>query len=174
MMLRMMEEVGRITGVQDQDIWIYLCNLAPDRYGLNYGHVLPKPGARSTPALGMTVCLRLSRTISRASAQPKKTSRCDCRAKERRARRTAMARETRQYLRDFNRLNTATTTARELYDGMLEIYPDRVNPGLALERSKHRQEAAKEAYSYARERRLVEGGGPIAERHRQRMFVRTS
>ena len=37
--------------------------------------------------------------------------------------------ETRQYLRDFNRLNTATTTARELYDAMLEIYPDRANPG---------------------------------------------
>jgi glyoxylase-like metal-dependent hydrolase (beta-lactamase superfamily II) len=37
--------------------------------------------------------------------------------------------ETRQYLRDFNRLNKTTTTARELYDAMLEIYPDRVNPG---------------------------------------------
>src|SRR5882757_9351816 len=37
--------------------------------------------------------------------------------------------ETRQYLCDFNRLNAATTTARELYDAMLEIYPDRVNPG---------------------------------------------
>ena len=37
--------------------------------------------------------------------------------------------ETRQYLRDFNRLNTATTTARQLYDAMLEIYPDRANPG---------------------------------------------
>ena len=37
--------------------------------------------------------------------------------------------ETRQYLRDFNRLNTATTTARELYDAMLQIYPNRVNPG---------------------------------------------
>jgi hypothetical protein len=37
--------------------------------------------------------------------------------------------ETRQYLRDFNRLNAATTTALELYDAMLEIYPDRVNPG---------------------------------------------
>jgi glyoxylase-like metal-dependent hydrolase (beta-lactamase superfamily II) len=37
--------------------------------------------------------------------------------------------ETQQYLRDFNRLNSATTTARELYDAMLEIYPDRVNPG---------------------------------------------
>jgi glyoxylase-like metal-dependent hydrolase (beta-lactamase superfamily II) len=37
--------------------------------------------------------------------------------------------ETRQYLRDFNRLNATTTTARELYDAMLRIYPDRVNPG---------------------------------------------
>ena len=37
--------------------------------------------------------------------------------------------ETRQYLRDFNRLNASTTTARELYDAMLGIYPDRVNPG---------------------------------------------
>ena len=37
--------------------------------------------------------------------------------------------ETRQYLRDFNRLNDATATARELYDAMLEIYPDHVNPG---------------------------------------------
>jgi glyoxylase-like metal-dependent hydrolase (beta-lactamase superfamily II) len=37
--------------------------------------------------------------------------------------------ETRQYLRDFNRLNAATTTARELYDAMLEVYPDRINPG---------------------------------------------
>jgi glyoxylase-like metal-dependent hydrolase (beta-lactamase superfamily II) len=37
--------------------------------------------------------------------------------------------ETRQYLRDFNRLDEATTTVRELYDAMLEIYPDRVNPG---------------------------------------------
>jgi glyoxylase-like metal-dependent hydrolase (beta-lactamase superfamily II) len=37
--------------------------------------------------------------------------------------------ETRQYLRDFDRLNLATTTARELYDAMLAIYPDRANPG---------------------------------------------
>ncbi len=37
--------------------------------------------------------------------------------------------ETRQYIRDFNRLDAATTTARQLYDAMLEIYPDRVNPG---------------------------------------------
>ena len=37
--------------------------------------------------------------------------------------------ETRQYLRDFNRLNEATVNALQLYDAMLELYPDRVNPG---------------------------------------------
>jgi len=37
--------------------------------------------------------------------------------------------ETRQYIRDFIRLNDATTTARELYDRMLALYPDRANPG---------------------------------------------
>ena len=37
--------------------------------------------------------------------------------------------ETRQYLRDFNRLDEATATVRELYDAMLELYPDRANPG---------------------------------------------
>jgi glyoxylase-like metal-dependent hydrolase (beta-lactamase superfamily II) len=37
--------------------------------------------------------------------------------------------ETRQYLQDFIRLNDATRTVRELYDRMLEIYPDRANPG---------------------------------------------
>lgn len=36
---------------------------------------------------------------------------------------------TRDYLRDFNRLVEATTSARELYDEMLKLYPDRVNPG---------------------------------------------
>jgi glyoxylase-like metal-dependent hydrolase (beta-lactamase superfamily II) len=40
--------------------------------------------------------------------------------------------ETRQYIRDFDRIAGTTTTARELYDKMLELYPDRVNPGLAL------------------------------------------
>lgn len=40
--------------------------------------------------------------------------------------------ETRQYIRDFDRLAQATKTAQELYDKMLEIYPNRVNPGWAL------------------------------------------
>jgi glyoxylase-like metal-dependent hydrolase (beta-lactamase superfamily II) len=33
--------------------------------------------------------------------------------------------ETRQYIRDFDRIAGTTTTARELYDKMLELYPDR-------------------------------------------------
>jgi glyoxylase-like metal-dependent hydrolase (beta-lactamase superfamily II) len=37
--------------------------------------------------------------------------------------------ETQRYLRDFDRLNETTATARELYDAMLELYPDRANPG---------------------------------------------
>jgi hypothetical protein len=37
--------------------------------------------------------------------------------------------ETRQYIRDFDRLAKTTTTVRELYDKMLKLYPDRVNPG---------------------------------------------
>jgi hypothetical protein len=36
--------------------------------------------------------------------------------------------ESRQYLRDFNRLNQTTSIARELYDAMLEIYRNRANP----------------------------------------------
>src|SRR5579862_4478107 len=37
--------------------------------------------------------------------------------------------ETRQYIRDFERGALMTSTAKELYDQMLEIYPDRANPG---------------------------------------------
>src|SRR5260221_244645 len=40
--------------------------------------------------------------------------------------------ETRQYIREFDRLVKATTTAQELYDRMLELYPNRINPGWAL------------------------------------------
>jgi hypothetical protein len=36
---------------------------------------------------------------------------------------------TRNYIQDFNRLNHETKTARELYDKMLSLYPDRSNPG---------------------------------------------
>lgn len=39
--------------------------------------------------------------------------------------------ETRQYIRDFDQIAETATTARELYDQVLAIYPDRVNPGAA-------------------------------------------
>jgi glyoxylase-like metal-dependent hydrolase (beta-lactamase superfamily II) len=37
--------------------------------------------------------------------------------------------ETRQYLLDFNRLDETSTTALQLYEAMLKLYPDRANPG---------------------------------------------
>jgi glyoxylase-like metal-dependent hydrolase (beta-lactamase superfamily II) len=37
--------------------------------------------------------------------------------------------ETRQYIRDFDQIAGTTMTARELYDQMLALYPQRVNPG---------------------------------------------
>ena len=37
--------------------------------------------------------------------------------------------ETRRYIQDFIRLNDETATALELYDRMLALYPDRINPG---------------------------------------------
>jgi glyoxylase-like metal-dependent hydrolase (beta-lactamase superfamily II) len=37
--------------------------------------------------------------------------------------------ETRRYIQDFIRLNNETATAHELYDRMLALYPDRINPG---------------------------------------------
>jgi len=40
--------------------------------------------------------------------------------------------ETRQYIRDFDRIAEMTATTQELYDKMLELYPNRVNPGWAL------------------------------------------
>jgi glyoxylase-like metal-dependent hydrolase (beta-lactamase superfamily II) len=48
---------------------------------------------------------------------------------------------TRQYIRDFDELNNESETARQLYDRMLALYPDRINPG-SLWASAH---AAKEA-----------------------------
>src|SRR5580658_4853600 len=37
--------------------------------------------------------------------------------------------ETRHYIQDFIRLDDETRTALELYDRMLTLYPDRINPG---------------------------------------------
>jgi glyoxylase-like metal-dependent hydrolase (beta-lactamase superfamily II) len=36
---------------------------------------------------------------------------------------------TKKYLEDFDRLNAATSTNLELYNGMIALYPDRANPG---------------------------------------------
>jgi hypothetical protein len=54
--------------------------------------------------------------------------------------------ETRQYLRDFNRLDETATTTSELYDAMLELCPDRANPGSlwgGAKTAKHEHVAAK-------------------------------
>lgn len=40
--------------------------------------------------------------------------------------------ETRQYIRDFDRLVETTKTAQEIYDKMVELYPERINRGWAL------------------------------------------
>ena len=37
--------------------------------------------------------------------------------------------ETRRYIQDFIRLDDETRTPQELYDRMLALYPDRINPG---------------------------------------------
>jgi hypothetical protein len=37
--------------------------------------------------------------------------------------------ETRQYLRDFHQIAQTTNTARELYDRVLALQPDRLNLG---------------------------------------------
>src|SRR5215467_1632412 len=42
--------------------------------------------------------------------------------------------QTRQYIRDFDKMAAITTTALELYNKMIKLYPDHVNPG-ALWRS---------------------------------------
>ncbi len=41
--------------------------------------------------------------------------------------------ETRQYIRAFDRIAETTTTARALYDQMLSLYPDRINPSMLWE-----------------------------------------
>jgi phenylpyruvate tautomerase PptA (4-oxalocrotonate tautomerase family) len=44
LMLSIMQAVSEISGVEESAIWVYLCNLAPDDM-VEYGHVLPLPGA---------------------------------------------------------------------------------------------------------------------------------
>jgi phenylpyruvate tautomerase PptA (4-oxalocrotonate tautomerase family) len=43
MMLNMMKDINRITRISYDNIWVYVCNLAPTDM-VEYGHVLPVPG----------------------------------------------------------------------------------------------------------------------------------
>jgi phenylpyruvate tautomerase PptA (4-oxalocrotonate tautomerase family) len=43
MMVKMMQDISKITGFTEDDIWVYVCNLVPTDM-VEYGHVLPKPG----------------------------------------------------------------------------------------------------------------------------------
>ncbi|HEY1743095.1 MAG TPA: hypothetical protein VGG18_08010, partial [Granulicella sp.] len=43
MMLKIMEDISRITQISHDHIWVYVCNLAPTDM-IEYGHVLPLPG----------------------------------------------------------------------------------------------------------------------------------
>jgi hypothetical protein len=36
--------------------------------------------------------------------------------------------ETRQYIRDFDQIAETTSTAQDLYDQVIALYPDRINP----------------------------------------------
>jgi len=46
MMLKIMQDVARITGITSENIWVYLCNLEPTDM-VEYGNVLPPPGQES-------------------------------------------------------------------------------------------------------------------------------
>ena len=43
MMIKVMQDISQITGVKEENIWIYVCNLMPTDM-IEYGHVLPMPG----------------------------------------------------------------------------------------------------------------------------------
>ena len=43
MLRRIMQEVGRISGVAEEMVWVYLSEIPPANIA-EYGHVLPAPG----------------------------------------------------------------------------------------------------------------------------------
>ena len=57
LMLQIVKEVGQIAGVAEDLIWVYLCNLAPADM-IEYGHVLPAPGAEQAWFEGVPQALR--------------------------------------------------------------------------------------------------------------------
>ena len=56
-LLGVMNDVSRITGYPIDDIWVYLCNLAPTDM-VEYGRVLPKPGEEQQWFGSLPVSLR--------------------------------------------------------------------------------------------------------------------
>jgi phenylpyruvate tautomerase PptA (4-oxalocrotonate tautomerase family) len=56
-MLGVMNDVSRITGYPIDDIWVYLCSLAPTDM-VEYGRVLPKPGEEQQWFGSLPVSLR--------------------------------------------------------------------------------------------------------------------
>jgi glyoxylase-like metal-dependent hydrolase (beta-lactamase superfamily II) len=72
--------------------------------------------------------------------------------------------ETRQYIRDFIRLNDATKTARELYDRMLELYGDRANPGSLWSAAAAAKAESSGSSGSVIARRLAEDAGALAGR----------
>jgi hypothetical protein len=42
-MVQIVKEVSQIAGINEESIWVYLCNLEPTDM-IEYGHVLPAPG----------------------------------------------------------------------------------------------------------------------------------
>jgi hypothetical protein len=57
LMLNVMNDVSQITGYASDDIWVYLCNLAPTDM-VEYGHVLPKPGEEQSWFESLPLSLR--------------------------------------------------------------------------------------------------------------------
>jgi phenylpyruvate tautomerase PptA (4-oxalocrotonate tautomerase family) len=55
--LNVMNDVSRITGNPIDDIWVYLCNLAPTDM-VEYGHVLPRPGEEQQWFASLPLSLR--------------------------------------------------------------------------------------------------------------------
>jgi phenylpyruvate tautomerase PptA (4-oxalocrotonate tautomerase family) len=43
LMVQIVKEVSQIAGINEESIWVYLCNLEPTDM-IEYGHVLPAPG----------------------------------------------------------------------------------------------------------------------------------
>jgi phenylpyruvate tautomerase PptA (4-oxalocrotonate tautomerase family) len=57
LMIKMMQDISRITGVAQENVWVYVCNLEPTDM-VEYGHVLPPPGQEKAWFDGLPASLR--------------------------------------------------------------------------------------------------------------------